>query len=333
MCNIFKCPKCNHAMSLPSCRSCNYTVAHNKGVYQLTDDPYMMKDDSAKIKYIGYEDIGESYSGDSLFKKTNIDEKYMKIRDIIGDGLLLDLACGDGIYSVPLIKLGVKVISMDISDKMLSLLYKRAKIEEVDTSNLLVCRANALNIPLIDNSVDAVIASGVLHLISKPEVVVKEIYRVLKKGGKYIAFQDKPNAKYVNENGLTEEEKAENRKYFELLNFVHKRYFEIVKNKYNISSTRYSWAFDREKVCDQFFDNKQIYTISANLKVSDTFKNLFLNRMNGKGFSDQSDVPENIHKEVFHKVMSEFTDKFGASAVDTVFTGYKNDIEISVYSK
>jgi len=47
-------------MSLPSC-SCNYTAIYHEGVYQLTKDPYMIKDESAEIKYIGYEEIGESY--------------------------------------------------------------------------------------------------------------------------------------------------------------------------------------------------------------------------------------------------------------------------------
>ena len=293
----------------------------------------MVKDDSAEIKYIGYENIGENYSGDSLFKKITMDKKYMKVRDIIGDGILLDLACGDGLYTVPLIKSGVKVISMDISDKMLSLLYKRAETEEIDTSKLLVCRANALAVPLIDGCVDAVIANSVLHLISRPEIVIGEIYRVLKNKGKYIAFQEKPNDRYVNENGLTTEEKAENKKYYELLNYVHNRYFEILGNQYNIRVTRYSWNFDRDKICSKLFHDKKTYTISANRKIADSFQQLFLKRMSGKGFSDQSDVPQDIHQKVFHKVMDEFTDKFGQNAVNTMFTGYENNFEISVYTK
>ena len=51
MYDIFRCPKCHQPMSLPSC-SCNYKAVYHKGVYQLTDDPYMVKDDSAEIKFI-----------------------------------------------------------------------------------------------------------------------------------------------------------------------------------------------------------------------------------------------------------------------------------------
>ena len=55
---IFRCPTCLSPMSLPSC-SCGHTVSSSGRVYQLTNDPYMVKDDAADVKYIGYEDINE----------------------------------------------------------------------------------------------------------------------------------------------------------------------------------------------------------------------------------------------------------------------------------
>jgi ubiquinone/menaquinone biosynthesis C-methylase UbiE len=95
---------------------------------------------------------------------------------------------------------------------MLNLLYKRIEIANIDPAYLTVCRANALDIPLMDCSVDATIANSVLHLISAPEIVVKEIHRVLKKGGKFITFDDKPGRGGDNTEGdLTEDEKEDNR--------------------------------------------------------------------------------------------------------------------------
>jgi len=321
-------------MSLPSC-SCGYTVEYKNGIYHLTDAPYIIKEDSADIKYIGYEDIGEYYSGKSLFDKINIDGIYTKTAEIIGNGVLLDLACGDGLFTVPLAALGISVISMDISDKMLSLLYKRAEIAGIEPSRFTLCRANALDIPLIDNSVDAVIANSMLHLLSKPEIVVGEIHRVLKKGGKFIAFDDKPNGGDSIDN-FTEEEKAENNKTGEFIGFIHHRYFEILKNEYNINGTRYSWKFDREKVCSDMFSDKKIYSVeNKRNKDKIKFKDAFIYRMGGKGFSDQSDVPYDIHKSVFERVMCEFTSKYGTEVLDTVETFYAGfrDTGITVYIK
>ena len=331
--NIFKCLKCKKIFSLPSC-ACGYTASCKNNIYQLTNDPYTVNDDSADVKYIGYEDIGEVYSGGAAFNAMTVDEKFIRTAKIIGNGILLDLACGDGLHTVPLLKCGVRIIAMDISDKMLSLLYKRAEHANADISNLIVCRANALDIPLADGSVDSVIANSMLHLISKPEIVVNEVYRVLKKGGNYITFEDKPAASGINKNKiLSEEEQAENKKRKEMSGFVHGRYFQILKDEYNILGTRYSWKFDREKVCDDLFDSKETISIPINNKIQYSFKDSFLYRMGGKGFSDQSDVPLDIHKFVFNRVMVEFAEKYGDGAVNNIYTEFESDIEIIVYKK
>jgi len=293
----------------------------------------MVKDDNADVKYIGYEDIGEAYSGGSIFDRLKPDEKFNQIAKIIGNGILLDLACGDGLYTVPLLSYGVKIIAMDISDKMLSLLYKRAESAGVDISDLIVCRANALDVPLADNSADAVIANSILHLISKPENVVNEIYRVLKKGGRFITLQDKPNDSILNNKNLSEEEISGNKKHDEMINFVHRRYFEILKNEYKITGTRYSWQFDKQKICNGLFSSNETIIIPMHNKVQYNFNDTFLYRMRGKGYSDQSDVPFDIHHIVLDRVMVEFSQKYGDDALNTVFTGYENDVEITVYMK
>ena len=336
MYNFFKCPKCGKPMSLPSC-SCGYTAQNKNGIYQLTDSPYIVKDDSADVKYIGYEDIGEAYSGKLLYDKIEIDGIYKKTAEIVGNGILLDLACGDGVFTVPLVSQNIPVISMDISDRMLSLIYKRAEIANIDSSRLIVCRANALDIPLMDNSVDAVIANSMLHLVSKPENVVKEIYRVLKNGGKFITFEDKPGRKNPDDD-FTEDEKTENKKITEMVGFIHSRYFEILKDEYNMQGTRYSWRFDRDKVCSEIFSSKELYSFNyenQDKKIKIKFKDGFVYRMGGKGFSDQSDVPLDVHKSVFDRVMAEFISQYGEKSLDIINTFYdwSDDMEIIVYIK
>ena len=335
MYNFFKCPQCGQVISLPSC-TCGYIAENKNRIYQLTNTPYIVKEDSADVKYIGYEDIGEVYSGKSLFEKINIDEMYKKTAEIIGDGILLDLACGDGLFSVPLVAQNISVISMDISNKMLSLIYKRAEIADIKSNRFILCRANALDIPLVDCSVDAVIANSMLHLISKPENVVKEIHRVLKKGGKYITFDDSPGSGNSENNDFTEEETANNQKESEYIGFIHRRYFEILKSEYNKNATRYSWKFDRDKICSEFFDEKQTYIVeNKRMKIKKTMKDSSLYRMSGKGFSDQSDVPFDVHKTVFEAVMKEYTSKYGAETLETTVTYYDrfHTTDITVYTK
>jgi ubiquinone/menaquinone biosynthesis C-methylase UbiE len=332
MCVNFKCADCGNSMMLPCC-SCGHTPDFNNGVYQLTNDPYMVKDTTAEIQYIGYEDIGEAYSSGAAFHLMSVNDKLDKVAELIGDGVLLDLGCGDGLFTVPLLKRGTSIIAMDISDKMLSLLYKRAEKDSVDTAKLIVCRANALDIPLSNGSVDAVIANSMLHLISKPEKVVNEIYRVLKKGGKFISFEDKPTTSVTTDRNLNDDEKAENEKHENMVGYFHRRYFEILKNEHNLFGTRYSWKFDKESVCGELFTGKEVIAIPINNKIKYTFGDSFLCRMRDKGYSDQSDVPHDIHHNVFGRVLDEFVKKYGKNAVDTLYTGYENDIEITIYLK
>jgi len=336
MYNFFKCPKCGKSFSLPTSEAactCGFVAPCNNNIYQLTNDPYMVKDENANVKYIGYEDIGEAYSGGAIFKAQKMEDKFTQIAKIIDDGILLDLACGDGLFTVPLLQLGIKIIAMDISDKMLSLLHKRAENVGVNAANLVVCRANALDIPLTNNSVDAAIANSMLHLISKPELVVNEIHRVLKKGGKFITLEDKPTTNQFNDQTLSEKELHDNSKHEEMAGFVHHRYFEILKDEYEIQGTRYSWKFDRESICNNLFSTHETIVVPMNSKVQYSFNDSFIYRMKGKGYSDQSDVPFDIHHIVFDRVMDEFNKKYGIEALDAVYTGWENDIEITVYVK
>ncbi|MCL2815101.1 MAG: class I SAM-dependent methyltransferase [Oscillospiraceae bacterium] len=332
MYNFFKCPDCKKAMTLPLC-SCRYEISCDGRVYKLTDDPYIINDGFTDIKYIGFEEIGEYYSNAAFFNKTVIDKKCRNIAKITGTGILLDLACGDGLYTVPLLKRGVNIIAMDISDKMLSLLYKRAESAEADISSLVVCRANALDIPLVDGSVDAVMANSLLHLISKPEKVINEIYRVLKKGGKYITIEDKPDADIFNGQILNEQENIENKKYCEMVGYVQNKYFQILKEEYGISDTKHGWLFNQKKICGEIFKEKDIYMIPMGYKTENIFKDSFLYRMSGKGYSYQSAVPPDIHKNVFERIMIDFTEIYGDNATNTVYTEYESDVEIAVYIK
>lgn len=58
---MFVCPKCKARMDLPRC-SCGYAVPCKNDIWQLSDMPDIITQGEGD-KYIGYEFIGESYSG------------------------------------------------------------------------------------------------------------------------------------------------------------------------------------------------------------------------------------------------------------------------------
>ena len=57
--------------------------------------------------------------------------------------------------------------------------------------------------------------------------------------------------------------------------------------------------------------------------------------MGGKGYSDQSDVPFDIHKSVFDRVMAEFIKEHGEEVLEIAWTGDNREetTDIIVYIK
>lgn len=320
---MFICPKCKN--NLPC--SCGYQVEYKDGIIQLTDLPNM-RIDTNEDNYIGYEHIGKYYLGYDGTVKISEEETIIaqKIKAEISDGILLDLGCGDGQYTIPLLSVGVSVIGGDISNGMMKILSEKAESLKLDWSKLTLCRMNAYDIPLPDNSINAVIANSMLHLNSNPEKIVNEIYRVLKTGGKYLCFDDISN-KWQDKDITPESIKCNERE-----NEFHKCYFEYL-SKMGIYARRYSWNFDRDAACKKIFDKSSSVIIELPYKKITSSFMAFYNRMKGRGFSDQSAVPDDIHKTIFDMVDKEMVEKYGDDYIDCYRTSYQDDVIMTVYVK
>jgi len=92
---------------------------------------------------------------------------------------ILDVGCGDGIFSEILLGKGKQIIGVDFDEIAL----KEAKKRKV-YKKLIKC--DAKNLPFSANFFASVLANSSLEHIENLEPVLKEIYRVLKKGGVFI---------------------------------------------------------------------------------------------------------------------------------------------------
>ncbi|MDE6724092.1 MAG: class I SAM-dependent methyltransferase [Ruminiclostridium sp.] len=320
---MFLCPSCKKEMNLPEC-SCGYKIKRKSNVWQLSDMPDIVKDGDGD-KYIGYEEIGEEYSGN---RKYIIEEENAilaaEISALTGDGVFLDLACGDGCFTVPCAANGTHVIAGDISNRMLSILQRKALHNGVSLENVTLCRMNALNIPLSNECVDVAVANSVLHLISNPEKVISEIYRVLKPDGAFMCFDDTP--------GKQETEAFDNTRYFEIVNSLYAEYWKRL-GTYGIIPSKYSWHFDRSAFCNALFRTKMEKRIFRNGTYELPLCDVFLPRFCGRGFSDQTNVPKDVHDRVIDQLMEEFRKKYGDDFAATPFRGIYDDIMITIYTK
>lgn len=95
--------------------------------------------------------------------------KKIKKHSPLLKGMLLDIGCGRKPYKKILTRVE-KYIGIEVPDSY-------SKNEEIDIY------ANALELPFKDNVFDCILSTQVLEHIPKPDVFLKEAYRVLKSGG------------------------------------------------------------------------------------------------------------------------------------------------------
>jgi SAM-dependent methyltransferase len=95
-------------------------------------------------------------------------------------GPVLEIGVGTGRIAVPLAGTGIQILGVDLSGPMLGeLMAKRSAVAAL--------RASATLLPVRADSVGAVIACHVLHLIADWQLAVGEALRVLRPGGLMLA--------------------------------------------------------------------------------------------------------------------------------------------------
>jgi len=79
--------------------------------------------------------------------------------------------------------LGLNVTGIDVSDNMLKVAQNKAKAEglKIDFFNMDAC-----DMKFKDNYFDGVISMAVMEFINEPSKALKEMFRVVKKGGKIL---------------------------------------------------------------------------------------------------------------------------------------------------
>lgn len=122
-----------------------------------------------------------------------IEGYYSQIADEIASsitaGTMLDLGTGPGYLPVEIVKRkpAINIIGIDLSKKLIHMAQENAAKAGL-SGQLRFEVGNADNLRFNDDAFDMVISTGMLHSLKDPVKVLKEIYRVLKKGGQAWVF-------------------------------------------------------------------------------------------------------------------------------------------------
>jgi ubiquinone/menaquinone biosynthesis C-methylase UbiE len=92
-----------------------------------------------------------------------------------------DLGCGSGVFTDLLSRQGYRAVGLDLSPKLIAL--GRAKYPTVE-----FLEGDVEALPFPDESLDGVLLSGLVHHLPDPTRCAAEVFRVLKAGGSFVAF-------------------------------------------------------------------------------------------------------------------------------------------------
>jgi len=114
--------------------------------------------------------------------------KLVRFAEVKAGERVLDIACGTGVVAITAALRGARVAGLDLTPALIERAHKNAAIAGVDVEFV---EGDAEALPYPDGSFDVVLSQYGHMFAPRPAVVVREMLRVLRKGGR-IAFSTWP---------------------------------------------------------------------------------------------------------------------------------------------
>lgn len=140
-----------------------------------------------------YDRMAESFQEAELAYGAKVwQEAFFKFLDLKKEVNILDFGCGHGRWTLPLLRQGHRVTAVDISQKSLEVLERRAKREGLE-KKLKVVKSN-FEKEEYDNLFDGALCLSVLSHLDpdKKEKIFADVVNAVKKGGFLAIYEPNP---------------------------------------------------------------------------------------------------------------------------------------------
>ena len=136
-----------------------------------------------KISKDYFDSIADQWDGmQQSFFSEDVRNFAYSLAEIREGQIAADIGAGTGFMTHGLLQAGLKVVAVDQSLEMLELLKKKY----FGCKGLECLEGDSDKLPLKDHSVDYVFANMFLHHVAAPATAIKEMYRILKPGGRMV---------------------------------------------------------------------------------------------------------------------------------------------------
>jgi len=134
-----------------------------------------------EIAFFDEHALSDEYNVFTPESNSRLIKAFQRLTSLPAGSHIIDLGCGSGIFTQLLKEAGYRVTGLDISSKLIEL-----GRETYPGLELIVGDAEAL--PFEDGTFDGVLLSGLVHHFPDPRLLAAETFRILKPGGKFMAF-------------------------------------------------------------------------------------------------------------------------------------------------
>jgi ubiquinone/menaquinone biosynthesis C-methylase UbiE len=143
--------------------------------------PNTAQDKQKEIAFFDGHAAADSYDVFTPESNARLIETIVRLGQFKRGARVADLGCGSGVFTDLLHRQGCTSVGLDLSPKLIELgrrKYPGVEFIEGDVEHL----------PFPDASLDGVLLSGLVHHLPDPARCAAEVYRVLRPGGRFVAF-------------------------------------------------------------------------------------------------------------------------------------------------
>jgi ubiquinone/menaquinone biosynthesis C-methylase UbiE len=126
----------------------------------------------------------KQFATSAAITATELTARFVDAVDAGPNTTILDVACGPGIVTAALAAKARAVVAFDLTPEML--LQARDRCAKAGLTNVTFEQGNATALPFPDNNFDGVVTRLSVHHFDTPRLVLNEMFRVLRPGGKLV---------------------------------------------------------------------------------------------------------------------------------------------------